>query len=522
MTVSSQTLRGALLVTILLVIVPLRFSFLAGAGPYGADASYYYQIARHVAEGDGLRTSVSVYHEGIRELPKVTRVYPLWPLLLGTTGAVAGLQNATRYLPPFFYFLDLVLLWVLANRVAVRMFGAGGDVFASVGPVVVDCGHLVVLLLATNRLFFATTAHPYTEGLAFALAFASLLILERAPFWSGVVAGAAFLARSQMACLGAGVAVVLVIYAIRQREEWRRAIFYILGIGVALGPWYVFLIANFPLAAVNPFAGINPFFTYRETPEIAPFTAWVPAPTIEAWLRDRLPGLAVAFNPGHPESYFASWGVAAAIVPLALLRWITRLRQNRRLPERFVAAIIAAGVCLQVVLLHFHATFFVRWLFGWRHGLGLILLLMPAAIYLLQDRVRTVRWLTVTVLLFSIVTGFVQLARTAASPQPSYSAGQQALMRWLDAQQPRRTVLTTDAVYLSVASRSHYHWTLCEEPPEQTRKMLRHLPIDYVVVNERERGCRFVDGLQDVLRPAYAFGPPQERVYLLARRQPGN
>jgi len=517
MTVSSQTLRGVLLVTILLVLAPLRFSFLAGPGPYGADAGYYYQIARHVAEGDGLQTSVSVYHEGTRKLPKVTRVYPLWPLLLGTTGAVAGLQNATQFLPPFFYFLDLVLLWALANRVAVRMFGPGGEVCARIGPVIVDCGHLAVLLLATNRVFFAATAHPYTEGLAFALAFTSLLILERTPFWSGMAAGAAFLARSHMACLGAAVAAVLVIYAIRQRA-WRRAALYILGIVVALGPWFGFLIANFPLAAVNPFAGINPFFSYRETPEIAPFTAWVPAPTIEAWLRDRIPGIAVAFNPRHPESYFASWGVAAALVPLALLRLITRLRDHQRRPEMLLVATIAAGFGLQVVLLHFHSAFYVRWVFGWRHGLGLILLLTPAVIYLLHDRLRAVRWLTMIVLLFSIVTGLVHLSRTAAAPRPQYSAGQQALMRWLDAQQPRRTVLTTDALFLPVASRSNYHWTLCQEPPEQTRKMLRYLPIDYVAVHEEERGCPFVDGLQDVLRPAYAFGPPGERVYLLVRR----
>ena len=54
------------------------------------------------------------------------------------------------------------------------------------------------------------------------------------------------------------------------------------GIGVALAPWYAFLIANFPLAAVNPFAGINPFFTYRETPEIAPFQPACAAPITQA------------------------------------------------------------------------------------------------------------------------------------------------------------------------------------------------------------------------------------------------
>ena len=42
------------------------------------DGNYYYQIARHIAEGNGFRTSVSLYHQGLRTLPAPATIYPAW------------------------------------------------------------------------------------------------------------------------------------------------------------------------------------------------------------------------------------------------------------------------------------------------------------------------------------------------------------------------------------------------------------------------------------------------------------
>lgn len=62
----------------------------------------------------------ALYHQGLRELPHASLVYPLWPVLLGAGGALIGLERAAVLLPPLFYVLSLVLLYALANRLAGR------------------------------------------------------------------------------------------------------------------------------------------------------------------------------------------------------------------------------------------------------------------------------------------------------------------------------------------------------------------------------------------------------------------
>jgi hypothetical protein len=44
-----------------------------------ADGLYYYQVAQHVAngDGDGLVTSVSLYGQGLRDMPTPTNAQPL-------------------------------------------------------------------------------------------------------------------------------------------------------------------------------------------------------------------------------------------------------------------------------------------------------------------------------------------------------------------------------------------------------------------------------------------------------------
>ena len=91
-----------LLAAILLSLLTQKLAFDPEPIGHGrADGSFYYQVARHVASGDGLRTSVSLYNQGLRELPAPTTITPLWPLVLGATGRWIGLPRATldEYFP---------------------------------------------------------------------------------------------------------------------------------------------------------------------------------------------------------------------------------------------------------------------------------------------------------------------------------------------------------------------------------------------------------------------------------------
>ena len=166
-----------LLAAILLSLLTQKLAFDPEPIGHGrADGSFYYQVARHVASGDGLRTSVSLYNQGLREIPAPTTIYPLWPLVLGATGRWIGLPRAAWLVPEILFFVDLLLLYCIANRIGSAL---GGAIWLRIRDVsFVDLGHVAVLLFGTNRMFFVHTSVPWTEGLAFALLFGSLLAVH--------------------------------------------------------------------------------------------------------------------------------------------------------------------------------------------------------------------------------------------------------------------------------------------------------------------------------------------------------
>jgi hypothetical protein len=91
--------RGRLAVLLLLLagLGAAVFAYRPPLGRNALDACLYYQIARHVAEGDGVTTSASLYHQGLRDLPSPSTIYPLWPLALGGAGRLIGLDNAATF-----------------------------------------------------------------------------------------------------------------------------------------------------------------------------------------------------------------------------------------------------------------------------------------------------------------------------------------------------------------------------------------------------------------------------------------
>ena len=108
--------RILVLVGLLLMLAAFKLAFNPGLGRNSLDGDYYFQIARHVSEGNGLQTSVSLYHHGLKELPHPSNVSPLWPLTLGAAAQAVGLVRGALLLPEILYLLALVLLYRLTNR----------------------------------------------------------------------------------------------------------------------------------------------------------------------------------------------------------------------------------------------------------------------------------------------------------------------------------------------------------------------------------------------------------------------
>lgn len=521
--------RRALLVLLLLLLGGLKAAYDPGLGRNSLDGDYYYNVARHVAEGDGLVTSASLYHQGFKSLPHPTNIYPLWPLLLGFTGRILPLNVAAALLPEILYFVSLLLLYSLANRVIERIRGRP-EPFVLGGGRALDLGHLAVLLFGVNAIFFEFTSLPYTEGLGFALAFAALLALERSTSagplpWAataGGLAALAYLARAQMITVVIAVVGALALTSLRRRE---RLVAAAVAAGTAILvvlPWLLYL-ASF----IEPFEPrvLLDFGAYRETPEIEAFSSAYPVgPGLWNRVADLALGVRAAFHPwGGMTSYVGSFGLAAFAVPLALLQLLLHPGRWRRLmgavtrPETAVVTATTAAAAAMVLPLHFlHLRFLWEWRFGFRHGLPYGLLVLVAVAYLLVHGEPLVRRLVLALVAISLLAGSARTAELlAAPPRWGLTAPERELVDWLDAQSPRPVVLTTNAQPLSVYSRAGFHWMECRENAEKTRTMLRLLPIDYVLVYRPESQCPFIQGVPE-LEPVRRFGEGGEEIWVLA------
>jgi hypothetical protein len=488
--------RLVILTTLLLVLGVAIFSQRNGETEFGIDGSYYFQVARHVAAGDDLVTSVCLYHQGLKHLPTKTNIYPLWPLLLGGAGRVIGVTTAARLLPRSLFLIDLVLLYFLTLQINATSFRG------------FDIGHLVVLLFGCNLLFFSAASYPYTEALAFLLIFPALLMIERSGAGAGVLAGLAFLTRSQNVVFAAALFAALLIV-----RRWRRAAAFAGAFVVVLLPWVIFL-ATF----VKPFTLSALVSMYSETPQLPVFAQSIHSTGL-SWFADRLRGLITAFNPASGLSFVNSFGLAALLVPIAAVHFIWR---RPRVFKLLPLATLLGGAALSFSLIFVHQRFFLEWLFGYRHGLPFILLLMLAVVELIACGGFAVRTIALTISMISIFTGSLAIARTSLwRSHPWPPAAEAQLTSWLAQHDPNAIVLSTNAQVLSAISGANFRWAACQEEPETIQLLLRLVRTDYVAAYDGEQQCPFLRGLVGPdLQIIAIFGQFPRRLFLMRVRPP--
>ncbi|HYC90141.1 MAG TPA: hypothetical protein VEO54_13080 [Thermoanaerobaculia bacterium] len=493
----------------------LRFAKGAGDPPYGVDASYYFQLARHVMNGEGLVTTVSLYHEGW-VAPAKTTIYPLWPLLLGYAGRAIGLARAADLLPRVLYVVDLVLLYLLAMRIATRFGGLrlGRQWWLP------DSAHWVVAVFGVAPRFFGATTHPYTEGLGFAMAFASFLALERfertrglvPAALSGLFAGLAFLTRTQLIGVAIGCFLALAWLAVRDRSARLGTLVWSLAAVAAIAPWLLFL-------------GFVPVLMENDLPRVAlpHFAGWSELPTRTAWLQQRASSLGVMFDPSNELSYVQSFGVVAFLVPLAALAalmWHGRMWRGlqpadsgglKPAPHLLTNAVLLAGVFFFFSLMLYHSEVWTPWLFGWRHGLPFILLIALTVPWLAARAGRFAPAIAL-VLLVSVATSARGVLAFVQSPDTDFTPAETELVAWLNARPV--SAITTNAQILGSMTDAPLYWTYCDASGESTRAMLAKMPITHVILYEREARCRFIVEA-DPLRLVQAFDGPGGRIFVL-------
>jgi len=514
------------LALILLPLLALKMSF--NPSPLGDlkrdDGAFYYQIARHVAEGDGLQTSVSLYHWGLRHLPHPSFSYPLWTLLLGTVGRIMGLPTAAQMLPELFYFTALVLLYGVAQGVA--GFWDGDEQVLVARWLRLNAGHWAVVLFGLNPVFFEFTSLPFAEGLAFSIAFGALLLVPRSPaargfMARGAIAGFAaalsYLARSQMLGLPAALVGAMGLAGLRERAYWRAALACLL-----ISTTVIFLWAVYVFRSVDHFAPmlLIDHTSLHESPELAPHLWLVEKPFVWDYVKDCIYGLGVAFDPTSPFSYVRSFGPAAYLVPLSILflaahrrRWraaVASLRDPAFVP---VAAALLSGLAALVPVHNLHSFRWGGWFFQFRHGLPLIFPVVVAIPYLMT-RNRMMRAVVILLLAASVSMNGYQLLRILAAPQPAPTASQRALSQWID-EQPRTPVfLSTVAAPLGALTRGSFHWIMCDDLGEQTREYFNHLGVDYLVTTDSDRVCPFFTDVKESLEEIRSFGTGDKQLTL--------
>jgi len=525
-----RLLRYGLLIGILLALVPLKQRLDFRLGYWSHDAAYYYTIARYFSEGAGLRSNISLYFQGFQSFPHRVTTSPVWPATLGAMGRLFGIERVSTPLPATLYFVALVLLYFLARRLRSGIAGnRKGGIFRD--DRVPDFGHVAVAVFATNVVFFRYSHVPNNEPLAFSLMFLAFLSLDRAarghgPSWAataGFFAGAALLTRPQTIPLFLGIPLVLTWFGFSDRSGRRLAPAALVGALVPLVPWVIYL-ATWDALTFKTAIGLE---TQHETPMLEPFSQIVETETLWDFVVDRLGGLLVAFHPSSKRSYVTHFSLLAYLVPATLLYFTWRLTRSRfqgvtRLPAHLVMPVTmilaGAGMLIPVHLFHFsHAN---PWLFGFRHGLPLLLLILPALAYLDTHAGRLWRLGATAVLvasLFMSVTAILTLTqrgfRTGISPV------EQELVQWLDRQLLRPSVVTTFPWHVGAFSRSGYHWTHCNERPATTMALLLDARADYVLVFNKDRHCNFVRGLEPrFLKQVKTFGQAHKQVRVLAVR----
>jgi hypothetical protein len=369
------------------------------------DGGYYAEVARHVRDGQGLTTHISLYHFGYEYFPHPTSVYPLWPWLLGMTAKVVDLEVAAHWLPLACAFVAIVAAFLFGRALWPE------PVFPAHIPGF-HAGHVFAIGLAVHHEFVVFTSLPYTEGISWALTFLFLWrAVRKGPdtsiAWAietGVWLGLMYLARFQLVVAPMAAACAYLARVVLGPDRLRVALhasIALLVAGLFLGGWFLYMRDFVPGATLS---SLLRFDQNRANDLLTPVDVIVENHGLLDLVLDRLQGFRVAWDPLADGSYQGSyytlhWSLAIAL-PLVLaqvLRALVRrgpraVLEELRRPENahwWMVGIFALGGLLSIHAIHKH--YYGAWYFTKRQGLmSLPAFLLPLG-WLLRQHVHLPR-----------------------------------------------------------------------------------------------------------------------------------
>jgi hypothetical protein len=354
--------------------------------------------------------------------------------------------------------------------------------------------------------------------MAFLFLFASLIAADsaaeqrcaRRAALAGALAALAFLTRTQMIGIALALPFVFALHGIRERRFFALAGFATAGVGLVLAPWIIWVASWAEITGWHAFSGMG---SVRGVPGLRFFRQTVPVSSTDERLRMVVEGLKAAFGPTSKVGYTTSFGAVVYAVPLAVLAaagsWTEIKRVVRRLwsAEGCLLSIAVLATIVALGPLHLDKRqFFFSWLFGWRHGLPFIVLIALAVPYLFlrgESLGRALGALLVALTLYQAVESMGVLLNRRYQAGPTGPEAE--LARWMDAQNPRPKVITTNAQVLSAFSRSYFQWMDCKVSAKHTRLLLEAGAADYVLLYPKEANCAFFAPLKDELERVKVF-----------------
>jgi hypothetical protein len=347
------------------------------------DGGYYAEVARHVRDGEGLTSHISLYHFGYKYFPHPTSVYPLWPWLLGVTAKVVDLEVAAHWLPLAFALLAITAAFLFGRALWPE------PVFPAHIPGF-HAGHAFAIGLAVHHEFVVFTSLPYTEGISWALIFLFLWrAVRKGPdtsiAWAletGVWLSLMYLARFQLIVAPLAAACAYFVRLVLGPDRLRVALHAAIALGVTslvMGAWFLHIREFVPGADLS---SLLRFDQNRANDLLEPVDVIVENHGLLDFVLDRLQGFRVAWDPLADGSYQGAyytlhWALAIAL-PLALAqagRAIVRrgpraVLEELRKPEHvhwWMVGIFALGGLLSIHAIHKH--YYGAWYFTKRQGL---------------------------------------------------------------------------------------------------------------------------------------------------------
>lgn len=496
-----------ILIAGLAVIAPLKWLQTDNLRWMSVDGGYYTEVARHVRDGLGLTTHVSLNNFGYEHFPHPTSVYPLWPLLLGLIGKVAELNEAAHWVPAVLYFVGVIAAFLFGRRLHPEsILGDSG--------IPLHGGHVAAVLLGFNRQFVVYTSLPYTEGLSWSLLFFFFWRLTRnsahtTARWGvelGVWLSLLCFARSQFVVvpMAVGGALALRVLAGPDRARWLRTggtAFVVLG--VSLGLWLAhlqtFLVEAGPLSFLR-------FDQNRATTVLSDFDVIVEDQGVLDLLTDRLSGFGTAYSIDSARSWHASFGAANWALPAAALIALFSIRRPDagwwRRPLAWIRAengvlrisalLFAIGGMASIQLAHKH--FNGEWYFYRRQGMIAMFAFLLPLLWMFRRRgfpaILAGGLLSTTV----AMGGYEMVHQVVHAQKEAKGADKYAsIVGWLKHNSSKKAPITVafeEGTLQRIAWRTGnvgYHWLAAASPYSDVRAMVDKLGVDFVIFSGSRR-----------------------------------